>query len=214
MAKFVDLTGKQFGRLTVVSRTVVDKPGTYWEVRCECGGVSKVLYGNLVSGRQKSCGCFHKELVTGEANFKFKHGKSRSRIHNIWLGMLNRCFNSKSETYKGYGGRGISVCPEWLEFKKFYADMGDPPEELTLERVNNDKGYCAENCVWANAKTQANNTRKTLNGQKVLVDGKELRIKEAAELIGMTTSCLKHRLSRSWSMERIVSQTPRKVNRK
>lgn len=209
----VDIAGDRFGRLTAIERAVVDKPGTYWVVKCDCGAVANVLYGNLVSGRQRSCGCLHRELVTGPNNFKFKHGKSRSRVHNIWLGMLNRCFNKNSGAYKRYGGRGISVCTEWLKFSKFYADMGDPPMGLTLERINNEEGYSLENCIWADAKVQANNTRKSNNSQKLFINDQYLRIKEAAELLNMSVSCLKHRLSRGWSMERIISQPPRKVNR-
>jgi len=82
--------------------------------------------------------------------------------YNIWLGIKQRCLNENHARYKYYGGRGITVCAEWLDFEKFYSDMGKRPDGLSIDRINNDKGYFLENCRWATPKEQANNRRKAM----------------------------------------------------
>lgn len=89
-----------------------------------------------------------------------KHGMSQTSTYRIWLSMKQRCLNPKSGAYAWYGGRGITVCDRWREsFENFLADMGERPEGLWLERKDNSKGYCADNCEWATPKTQAANRR-------------------------------------------------------
>lgn len=88
-----------------------------------------------------------------------KHNKSSSRIYNIHKFMKQRCLNPNAPNYKDYGGRGITICDEWLDFNNFYADMGDPPRDCTLDRINNNLGYNPDNCRWATQEEQSFNKR-------------------------------------------------------
>jgi hypothetical protein len=109
----------------------------------------------LRSGHTKSCGCIHKE--TASKTFK-KHGYSDKSIHNIWISMKQRCRNENSKAYKRYGARGINYCDRWGVFENFLEDMGERPSlSYSLERVDNNKGYCPDNCIWADDTTQARN---------------------------------------------------------
>jgi len=88
-----------------------------------------------------------------------KHRLSRSRVYEIWAGMLKRCDEPKHASYKYYGGRGISVCDRWRTFENFLADMGHPPDGTSLDRIDNDGNYEPTNCRWATAAVQAKNKR-------------------------------------------------------
>lgn len=96
-------------------------------------------------------------------NKKGVHGKSGTRVHRAWINMKSRCSNPKTPLYKDYGARGISVCEPWLQFKNFYADMGDPPDGLELDRIDNNGNYEPGNCRWASKAVQAKNRRKRKN---------------------------------------------------
>jgi hypothetical protein len=93
----------------------------------------------------------------------FKHGYHKTRIYSRWEGMIQRCTNPNAKGYSNYGGRGITVCERWRDFRNFLADMGEPPDKLTLERIDNDGNYCPENCRWDTYKQQHNNKRTNLS---------------------------------------------------
>lgn len=109
------------------------------------------------SGDSKSCGCLHRELV--KAMFT-THGMRNSSEYHVWCTMKQRCLNPKHVYYRNYGGRGIVVCNKWLQFENFIADMGRKPHKSdTLERLDNNKGYTPDNCIWASRVVQSHNTR-------------------------------------------------------
>jgi hypothetical protein len=126
-----------------------------------------------------------------------KHGKSYSREWSIWSKMKDRCLNPSAPPYTRYGARGITVCPEWLEsFEAFYADMGDVPEGMSLERMDNNRGYNKENCKWATAAEQAKNKS---NNRRVTIDGQTMLLCEWADHLGLSRSTVLGRVSKGWS---------------
>jgi len=96
-----------------------------------------------------------------------KHNMSLSSEYRIWHAMIQRCTNKKDKSYKNYGGRGINVCERWLIFVNFYADMGDRPFNWSIDRIDNNKGYCKDNCRWANRSDQQLNKRRNKNKTSV-----------------------------------------------
>jgi hypothetical protein len=128
--------------------------------QCDCGEVRTVLAENLTSGRQKSCGCLSRDMAKASGERSRTHGMHKSRTYGIWHGMKNRCQTSKSGAYVRYGARGVTVCERWQTFENFFADMGEAPDGLTLDRIDNTKGYEPGNCRWATWTQQAANRRR------------------------------------------------------
>lgn len=155
-----DLTGKRFGRLTVLA-ALEQRKARYvqYECRCKCGNIVRVTGSALRNGVVRSCGCL-----------RVRHGysavdASTKKLFNVWLAMHGRCYNKSDARYKDYGGRGIRVCRRWqytqtaVGFKHLLSDMGLRPDGMSIDRINNDKGYSPKNCRWATAKQQQENKR-------------------------------------------------------
>lgn len=195
MTRLVDLTGQKFGRLTVVSREPTKNGKTRWKSLCECGNTSVADYGALAYGTTTSCGCYIKER-RGQSSIT--HGATGTETHNIWRGMLSRCNSPNTAKYGSYVGRGISVCEEWKDFAVFLADMGEKPEGMTLDRIDNDGNYCKLNCRWTTPRIQAINRRSTVWHT---FGGVEMTSKDFASSIGTT----KQNVSK-WGLEGLTDE--------
>ncbi len=194
------MTGQKFGRLEVI-RLSSDKK---WECICDCGSVVRVVWRSLVTSNTSSCGCLRRELRTRKNT---THNKSRTKVYKIWCGMIKRCYNQKSKSYKDYGGRGIEVCERWQEFENFYVDMGDPPKGYTIERRDNDKGYFLENCCWV-TKSEQNNNQRT--NHLIEFNGVIKNISQWEKYLGFPESTIHKRIFRNWSIERALTTPLRK----
>lgn len=203
---FKDISGMKFGKLTAVSPVASNRHGKVrWLCRCECGGTREVLGNHLRNGSTKSCGCLIVATNKATGIAKRVHGASKTDEHRIWSGMINRCTNRRDPIYERYGARGITVCKRWLKsFVAFLQDMGPRPSPLhTIERVNNDRGYCPSNCRWATRLEQARNRRST---RRLTYNGTTLTMTEWAVKIGMDRGTLWRRLKRGWPIAKALTE--------
>ena len=152
--------------------------------------------GHVVRGKSTNCGCQHPR------DSNRTHGLSHTRTHAIWLNMLDRCRRTTRKDYAYYGGRGISVCDRWSAFAAFLADMGEAPDGMSIERLDNDGNYCPNNCVWASRKEQARNKRNTV---RIFYNGRTMALGDWADEIGLAPLTIWKRLKRGWTVAKALN---------
>lgn len=173
----------------------------YWLYKCSCGVEKVIRKDNVDSGSVVSCGCYSKNL---DRPWNKKHNMTGSQEYRTWASMKTRCLNKNEKCYKDYGGRGITVCKRWLKFENFYADMGIRPEGMTLDRIDNNKGYSKENCRWATVEDQAYNKRTTIY---ITVNGARVSFGDLSKLFSIEKHRLWLRLFRyKWPLRKALLQ--------
>jgi len=197
-----DLTGQRFGRLLVVDRAPnhICPGGSYavvWNCVCDCGKHVQVLANSLRNGSNKSCGCYRRDKRT-------THNKRQTRLYTIWSKMRQRCNNPRNPQFSDYGGRGIKICEEWTNFELFYqwALSNGYSDNLSIDRIDNDKGYSPDNCRWADACTQANNRRFC---RYITFNGETRTVSQWAAILGIEANTLRGRIYKGWTIERALS---------
>lgn len=209
--KFVDLTGQKFGRLTVLSRCEENNRGyAQWLCKCDCGNTKIVRTDLLKSGRVRSCGCIAREIHSKKCRelglSRITHNKSNTRLYKIYMNMKDRCNRVNCPAYKDYGGRGIKVCNEWEnDFNKFYewSINNGYDDKLTIDRVDNNKGYSPDNCRWVDRKAQCLNTRYNIY---ITYNNKTKTLKEWTDELSLPYLKIWKRLHRGWSFERAIEK--------
>ena len=190
-----ELTGRRFGFLTAIERA--DKKGgrTAWICLCDCGNKHIVTTKELLRGTTRSCGCLRRKVLSETSK---THGESKTRLYRIWADIKTRCFNKKSRNYYKYGGRGISMCREWLEYEPFksWAVSNGYDDRLSIDRIDVNGDYEPSNCRWADNVTQANNTRRNVYLEH---DGEIKTMAEWARYFGCTYSLLHNRHRKGYS---------------
>ena len=195
MGKKLDLRGQVFHWLTVLRENGRDKRNrVLWLCRCKCGNEVTVSGSNLRSGNTKSCGCYKRERV---AEGHTTHGMHKTRLYFVWWSLLTRAGVHKGaseEVKRAYQDRGITVCDEWLVFENFrdWAISHGYKEGLQIDRIDNDKGYCPENCRWITPKENINNRRNTVR----LEDGTSLAM--FCSRVGIETTGKNGRLTKQY----------------
>ncbi|MFA5743869.1 MAG: hypothetical protein WC936_03520 [Candidatus Nanoarchaeia archaeon] len=201
LPKYQRIVGERYGRLVVTRFIGIGTEGALWECVCDCGNIITSSAASLNFGKVKSCGCLSVEVHS-------THNMSGTRPYSIWQGMKTRCNNPNAINYSGYGGRGITIDPKWEVFEHFWEDMKDGYDDsLSIERINNERGYCRENCVWADKRTQNFNKRSNVD----IVYNKERRtITEWAEILQIDRRTLYYLKKKGLPDEQIITKVMNK----
>lgn len=197
MPKIIDLTGKRFGKLTVLEFDGIKDHSAWWTCRCDCGSIKSVNGVHLRDGRVKSCGCAKKDRFVQMKHTPYTEiHKQYHRIYMIWRGMFSRCYNPKHKQYRNYGGRGIRICEEWHGDEGFVSFLNwslsnGYQDNLEIDRINNSREYCPDNCRWITHKQQQNNRS---NNRYITYNGETKTLSEWCEQYGLRFPILKHRI--------------------
>lgn len=195
----IEMVGKKYNMLTVLLDVGYSHGQQSYLCECDCGN-KKVITGQRIRNEEtKSCGCLSKNLTKVRNR---KHGKTGTAIYRTWSNIKNRCRNTNHRNYKDYGGRGVDMCDAWFNsFEQFYKDVGDIPEGMSLDRINNDKGYFKENCRWATKAEQSKNRRNS-----IIMKHKDITmcLKDWARKLNKPYSSMKVLAKRGLSIEQII----------
>lgn len=199
--RYKDITGQKFGRLTALYRLHnYHKTGTWWLCICDCGNLKEVNLRNLQNSNTKSCGCLIK------AGNHRTHDKTGTRLYQIWNGMKQRCYDKHADNYNRYGGRGIVVCDEWKDnFMSFYdwSIVNSYNDTLTIDRIDNNKGYSPNNCRWITLRQQANNRRSNTN---IKYDKYNYNITQWGKILNLSHSVLSHRHHNNYDVVEMLTK--------
>jgi hypothetical protein len=202
-------SGQRFTRWLVLAPCRTEKGRLLWTCRCDCGVLRNLPKHQLVGRVSRSCGCLQKETVRQLRRSAATHGHARaggrSAEYLCWRAMINRCENENVEHFEHYGGRGITVCPEWRSsFPTFLADVGiRPGAKFSLGRIDNDGNYEPTNVRWETTSQQARNRRST---RLLTAHGITLPLVDWAARTGLGRTAISQRLRHGWSEEDAVTK--------
>ena len=202
MGKFIDLTGRVFERLEVIGKACRKNRQWYWKCKCSCGKVITTNGNGLRQGKTLSCGCYARDKNRLRLT---KHGLYKHPLHIVWGNMISRCYYPKNIGYRNYGGRGITVCDEWRnDFYSFHlwATSNGYKKSLTIDRIDNNKGYNPDNCRWVNQKEQCNNKN---SNHTLTYSGITKTISQWSDELNIKVVTIQDRIHRGWSDERIIT---------
>lgn len=196
--RFKDLTGKRFGKWTVIAETAKhpSRSNAHWICRCECGTEKTLNGSNLTRSQNPSRSCFPCS--------QRQHGMEGTPEYVVWQKMKQRCYNPNCKDFPRYGQRGITVSNDWMQFSAFFSDMGKRPSpKHTLERKDNDLGYSKENCKWA---TWAEQSRNKRSNRLITAFGKTQCLADWAIESELRYKTLQSRIRKGWSIERALTE--------
>lgn len=204
------MQGRTYGRLTVIGldRTLDSrsKVRTLIRVLCSCGTIKVVDPHSVIRGRSSSCGCLNAQLSSERRR---SHGMTGTPTHRIWVGMVRRCYDHQATSYQRYGAKGVRVCDRWRNsFENFLSDMGERPGGMTLDRIDNSRGYEPGNCRWATVAEQA---RNRTDNHSLTFNGRTMVMTDWAKEIGISVFTLAGRLRSGWPVDRALT-TPVRNN--
>lgn len=207
-----DITGKKFGRLTVIRPDTESSRRYRWVCRCDCGNIKSIEGTKIRTGHTQSCGCLHAESIqrTLCIHGHSRWGQKKSPEYCTWVNIRSRCNNPKAAGYESYGGRGIKVCEAWnasTGFPAFLRDVGKKPSpDHSLDRIDPNGNYEKGNVRWILKSKQAQNTRRT---RLITFDGQTLCVAEWERVLGFKAGTIARRIDVSgWSEHKALS-TPR-----
>lgn len=208
MSSPIDLTGRKFGLWTVICKAEEPKKykGTrqqWWLCRCQCGKESVRKGGQLLYAERK--GIFQSCNSCAAIKAQTTHGLSKTPEYKIWISMVERCTSPKNQVYQSYGARGITVSDDWMSFESFLRDMGKRPfKGASIDRIDNDKGYCKENCRWTTPKVQNRNKRDNV---WLELNGKRKTLSQWSEETGLSASLIRQRINiHGYSVEEALTK--------
>lgn len=199
MGAKLNLQGQRFGKLLVLNEDGRYGTNVLWRCRCDCGNEVRVRANSLMSGNTTTCGCGRIEAITS-------HGMTDTQLFNAWRGMKRRCQANNDRCFDDYRGRGITVCEEWAnDFESFkawaLANGYENKPRISLDRIDNDKGYSPDNCRWVTAKEQGRNRRSNVFLE---YNGERHCLAEWAEKLGIDPRTIGYRYRAGWSVQEIL----------
>lgn len=209
-----DLKGRKIKNFTVceyvgIGRDKYNHKRQMWKCKCVCGKELILSRNDLLKPQIKSCGCLTNALIK---NANITHGLSKTRLYHIWVGIKDRCYNTKSTSYSNYGERGIVMYEGWkdnfITFKRWALENGYS-DELTIERIDYNGNYEPKNCCWIPNKDQCRNTRRN---KYYTFNGETHSTVEWSIILGGTPSLVNSRLRRGWSLDKALSTPAKKGN--
>lgn len=198
MGRFIDIKDQRFGRLVAIKHLGKNKNNkALWLCQCDCGNIITTQGSSLLQGRTTSCGCISREKTIKRNT---KHNMRHTRIYNTWLNMKSRCYNPNNKSYKYYGGKGITICDEWLNSPQNFiswAYSNGYTDELTIDRIDVNGNYEPSNCRWITFTDQMNNRSVCTY---FTIDGETHSLTEWCRIYNVSPKLVRPRINKGWDL--------------